>query len=88
MYFDSFQIADTLSHGMLSQFQEKIKSLKGAIKSQDAMIKSQDAEIADLKNAAVMAMHAENKSPEEIGSKLKLKMSEVYRILESNGGDA
>ncbi|MDR1041911.1 MAG: hypothetical protein LBR80_17450 [Deltaproteobacteria bacterium] len=95
MGYDNFQIADTLSHGTLSKFQEEVKSLKGALKSRDGTVKSlkgtvksRDAEIAGLKNAAVMAMHAENKSPEEIGSKLKLKMSEVYRILESNGEDA
>jgi hypothetical protein len=98
-----YQLADDLTLGEFSKVKAEnaskdvtiksqdvtIKSQAGKLKSQDVTIKSQAQEIEDLKTAkAVLAMRTKNMSPEEIALKQDLRLSEVHRILDAEGGDA
>jgi DNA invertase Pin-like site-specific DNA recombinase len=77
-----------VTDGNYSRLEATNKSQEGTIKSLEGANKSLAAENEDLRTAAVLALYANNKSPKEIARRLKLKMSEVYKILESNGEDA
>ncbi|MDR1038827.1 MAG: hypothetical protein LBR80_01415 [Deltaproteobacteria bacterium] len=69
----------------VKSLEESNKSLVEAIKSFDTEIASLNAELDDLKTSAILSMHNDKKSVHEISRTLKLKLSEVARVLKNEG---
>ncbi|MDR1038828.1 MAG: hypothetical protein LBR80_01420 [Deltaproteobacteria bacterium] len=65
--------------------EESNKSLVEATESFGTEIASLNAELDDLKTSAIVSMHNDKKSVHEISRTLKLKLSEVARVLRNEG---
>jgi hypothetical protein len=89
MGIDTAEIADFITEGKFSKYREKSETLAAENATLAAENTAKDAEIKALaagkeafETIAVLAMHSENKSAEEISAKLKLSLPDVRRIME------
>jgi hypothetical protein len=80
MGLNRIQVADFVTEGEYSQLKTQVEQLKSEIKKL--------AQLANATANAVLALRAENESPEAISESLELPISEVNGILAGKGGSA